>query len=117
MTVAAATHGASLPRTSLLRANPSKDGDAESRDYGDATSLGPPGRQRDDHMVFSGGPLSCPPARPRRAVKGTPSSMPFGFKLSHRLSLTKAALGTAAVRARRTADCPSRRVIHTPQKP
>jgi len=37
--------------SSLLRANPSKDGDAESRDYGDATSLGPPGRQRIDHQV------------------------------------------------------------------
>jgi len=43
--------------------------------------------------------------------------MPFGFKLSHRLSLTKAAVGTAAVRVRRTADCPFRRAIHTPQEP
>jgi len=40
--------------------------------------------------------------------------MPFGFKLSHRLSLTKAAVGTIAVRVRRTADCPPRRVVHTP---
>jgi len=40
--------------------------------------------------------------------------MPFGFKLSHRLSLTKAARASAAVRVRRTADCPSRRVVHTP---
>ncbi len=38
----------------LLRAKPSKDGDAKSRDYGDATSLGPPGRQHIDHGVVGG---------------------------------------------------------------
>src|SRR5437764_15169023 len=45
---------------SLIRANPSKDGDAESRDYGDATSLGPPGRQRNDPRVRAGGCFFLP---------------------------------------------------------
>ena len=39
--------------------------------------------------------------------------MPFGFKLSHRLSLTKPAVDTAAVHARCTVDCSPRRLIHT----
>lgn len=33
----------------LLRANPSKDGDAELRGYGDLESSRQPGRQRTDH--------------------------------------------------------------------
>jgi hypothetical protein len=42
---------------SLLRANPSKGGDAEPRDYRDAilhSSSGPPGRQRFDSVDACG---------------------------------------------------------------
>src|SRR5256885_1134094 len=78
MIVAAATHGAWLPLTSLLRANPSKDGDAESRDYGDATSLGPPGRQRNDLQGLRRRPFRFGAPRPRRDVKGTPGSCRSG---------------------------------------
>jgi len=40
--------------------------------------------------------------------------MPFGFKLSHRLSRTKAAVVAAAVRARDTVLSPTRRTDTTP---
>ena len=41
--------------------------------------------------------------------------MPFGFKLSHRLSLTKGAVVAAAVRARDTVPSPTRRTDTTPR--
>jgi len=40
-------------KETLLRANPSKDGDAESRDYSEQASPSPPGRQRKEHGTLA----------------------------------------------------------------